>query len=434
MKNSVPKGISTQSAKGSVVGLAAQGIKGVVKVSVAPLALSGIGIPLAVSLLVVAELLKAFEKRREFLLLFQDCDFILGRCSLMLQYNIQILNAYYHFLEENPTLCILNDDEEIKDIHNRLENFKNSDEESIKNEYVEQFRSMTKDENFKKVNHHFPFIMFNNEEMMPSESGVIERITTYLNFFNEYCKRILPKRKQKGGKSSYSNTKIKIPNTAKPGNTITFDVDLANQAKLIVPNGAESGNTINIKVPNKVNVVTKKRKNTEKKAKNTEKAKNMKKKSKKKKTQKFMKNIRGALSDVNQFRKILFNAGKYKSEIIKHITIVNAYFIILNNKIEKIVSYVKDVISMNPEFVYTSGSKEELFSRLYGIYKGNKLSFTQFISDDVEALDKAKQTTIDSIPEKELEEELSKTPPTLEEEKKGGKKRSKKRINLNAFS
>ena len=147
-----------------------------------------------------------------------------------------------------------------------------------------------------------------------------------------------------------------------------------------------------------------------------------------------MKNIRGALSDVNQFRKILFNAGKYKSEIIKHITIVNAYFIILNNKIEKIVSYVKDVISMNPEFVYTSGSKEELFSRLYGIYKGNKLSFTQFISDDVEALDKAKQTTIDSIPEKELEEELSKTPPTLEEEKKGGKKRSKKRINLNAFS
>ena len=198
------------------------------------------------SLLVVAELLKAFEKRREFLLLFQDCDFILGRCSLMLQYNIQILNAYYHFLEENPTLCILNDDEEIKDIHNRLENFKNSDEESIKNEYVEQFRSMTKDENFKKVNHHFPFIMFNNEEMMPSESGVIERITTYLNFFNEYCKRILPKRKQKGGKSSYSNTKIKIPNTAKPGNTITFDVDLANQAKLIVPNGAESGNTINI--------------------------------------------------------------------------------------------------------------------------------------------------------------------------------------------
>ena len=350
MKNSVPKGISTQSAKGSVVGLAAQGIKGVAKVSVAPLALSGIGIPLAVSLLVVAELLKAFEKRREFLLLFQDCDFILGRCSLMLQYNIQILNAYYHFLEENPTLCILNDDEEIKDIHNRLENFKNSDEESIKNEYVEQFRSMTKDENFKKVNHHFPFIMFNNEEMMPSESGVIERITTYLNFFNEYCKRILPKRKQKGGKSSYSNTKIKIPNTAKPGNTITFDVDLANQAKLIVPNGAESGNTINIKVPNKVNVVTKKRKNTEKKAKNTEKAKNMKKKSKKKKTQKFMKNIRGALSDVNQFRKILFNAGKYKSEIIKHITIVNAYFIILNNKIEKIVSYVKDVISMDPEF------------------------------------------------------------------------------------
>lgn len=428
MENSLPKGFSTQSAKGSVVGLAAQGIKGAAKISVAPLALSGIGIPLAVSLLVVAELLKAFEKRREFLLLFQDCDFILGRCSLMLQYNIQILNAYYHFLEENPTLCILDDDEEMKDILNRLEIFEKSDEESIKNEYIEHFRTMAKDEKFKKINHRFPFIMFNNEEIMPSKSGVIERITTYLNFFNDYCKRILPKRKQKGGKSSYSNTKIKIPNTAKPGNMITFDVDLANQAKMIVPNGAETGNTINIKVPNKVNVVTKKRKNTEKKSKNT------KKKSKKKKTRKFMKNIRGALSDVNQFRKILFNAGKYKSEIIKHITIVNAYFIILNNKIEKIVSYVKDVISMNPDFAYAPGSKEELFTRLYGIYKGNKLSFTQFISDDVEALDKAKQTTIDSIPEKELEKELSKTPPVLEEEKKGGKKRSKKRINLNSFS
>ena len=75
----------------------------------------------------------------EFLLLFQDCDFILGRCSLMLQYNIQILNAYYHFLEENPTLCILDDDEEMKDILNRLEIFEKSDEESIKNEYIEHF-------------------------------------------------------------------------------------------------------------------------------------------------------------------------------------------------------------------------------------------------------------------------------------------------------
>ena len=57
-------------------------------------ALSGVGIPLAVAIIVGAKIAESVKNKKELLKVFQIVETILKRCLLMLQYNIIILKEY----------------------------------------------------------------------------------------------------------------------------------------------------------------------------------------------------------------------------------------------------------------------------------------------------------------------------------------------------
>ena len=65
-------------------------------------ALSGVGIPLAVAIIVGAKIAESVKNKKELLKVFQIVETILKRCLLMLQYNIIILKEYDSSIQQGP--------------------------------------------------------------------------------------------------------------------------------------------------------------------------------------------------------------------------------------------------------------------------------------------------------------------------------------------
>ena len=347
-------------------------------------ALSGVGIPLAVAIIVGKKIAESVKNKKELLRVFQIVETILKRCLLMLQYNITILKEYDSSIQQGDyknTYTILSIRSLLENLYPSIFDSRepvkiNTDKKtlcSLFKQLIPLIKTHTELENgitkkyFKNPN---VFTQINQEKLndlihnLPLdvnkliknqgvyvktgdnwEKGAIQKIEIKKLSSNIYTIKI----KDKEVKANKNNIRIA---TDEPFlhydskywdinvDSIEIGVEFFKECVQLINNDENYEKYINWPLLNKKDQtifdILMLLENFNKicaEINNPSKEKSW------KITQKYQ--------DAKHTATLLFGAKRYKNDLIKFVTLINAHFISLNNRIEKYTGFMKTKLDMD---------------------------------------------------------------------------------------